>query len=96
MDIVYIAAMKFRKKNVRYGIPTFRALLSRKKLFWIISKQIAKGMKAMMVTNIHHPDDGGSTKLRNVGLLRLTTWRYLRRISSSDSPLWEHEISHFV
>jgi hypothetical protein len=42
----------------------------------------------------HHPDDGGSTHLWNVGLLlRDYTALYLRRLLSSYSPPWRPEIS---
>jgi hypothetical protein len=40
------------------------------------------------------PDDGGSKHVWNIGLLLAgCITQYLRRLSSSYSPLWEHEIS---
>jgi hypothetical protein len=44
----------------------------------------------------HHPIDGGSTYLWNVGLLRDYTALYPRKLSSSYSLPWELEISHGI
>jgi hypothetical protein len=44
----------------------------------------------------HQGDNGGSTYLWNVGLLRDYTALHPRRLKSSYSQPWEHEISHGI
>jgi hypothetical protein len=63
---------------------------------WIQEIQIQRFMFCVRFVH-HHPDDGDSTHLWNVGILqRHYTAPYTRRLSSSHSLRWASEISHTV
>jgi hypothetical protein len=62
---------------------------NRTELFWL-RRWESTGM-------IHHPDDGRSTRVWNVGQLqRDYTALYPRRLSSSYSTPWEPQIVHVL